>query len=141
LQPVPRRSLAGLDCGAPAALVRARAAAARRGGFAGNAAERALAAYALGRPEARQAAGNGFQAAALALTLDDPYSAVRLVAYRALLEQPGFSGFSYDFLAPPAERSATAVRAFERAGKGSLDQARIGALRARRDETPITLAE
>jgi hypothetical protein len=81
--------------------------------IAGNAAERAVAAYALGRPEALKAGRPGFGSAALALLLDDPYSAVRLVAYRAaeLAKSPG------------------------------LNQASIDALRARRDESPITIAE
>jgi len=108
--------------------------------IAGNAAERALAAYALGRPEARQAAGGRLEVAPLALLLDDPYSAVRLVAYRALLAQPGLAGLSYDFLAPPAQRAAAVQRALELTG-GSLDQATLAELRARRDESPITLAE
>ncbi|HVJ13785.1 MAG TPA: multiheme c-type cytochrome [Polyangiaceae bacterium] len=108
---------------------------------AGNAAERALAAHALGRPEARRAAGNRSHAAELALLLDDPYSAVRVVAHRALLEQPGFSHFDYDFLAAPDERRAAVARARELAKGATLDQATIAELRARRDETPITLAE
>jgi hypothetical protein len=108
---------------------------------AGNAAERAVVAFALGRPEARQATGGRSQAALLALLLDDPYSAVRLVAHRALREQPGFESFDYDFLAPPDELRAAALRARELAAEGAPDQAIVAALRARRDETPITLAE
>jgi hypothetical protein len=111
--------------------------------IAGNAAERALSAYALGRPEARQAAGDRFAAPLLAELLDDPYSAVRLVAYRALRKQPGFADFQYDFLAPPEQRRVSLAYALPlaRALAGRLDQARIAELRARRDQTPITLAE
>ncbi|HEV3021755.1 MAG TPA: multiheme c-type cytochrome, partial [Pirellulales bacterium] len=50
----------------------------------GDAVQRALAAYAFGWPEARRASGEGWQAPLLATLLDDPYSAVRMVAWRSL---------------------------------------------------------
>jgi predicted CXXCH cytochrome family protein len=106
---------------------------------AGNAAERAIAAYALGRPEARAAAGTRIQAQHLALLLDDPYSAVRLVAARSLAAQPGFADLAYDFLAEPAQRRAAMARVLERAEP--LDRVRIDALQASRDDSPITIAE
>ncbi len=65
--------------------------------YQGDAAERALAAFALGQPETRRAASSHFQAPHLASLLDDPYSAVRLVAWKSLRELPGFAGFDYDF--------------------------------------------
>jgi predicted CXXCH cytochrome family protein len=120
---------------------------------AGDAARRVISAYALGRPEARRASGAGFQAAHLALLLDDPYSAVRLVAHRALREQPGFADFDYDFLAPSERRAQAASRALGLAppgppdaalllgADGKLDTRRVGELRAIRDDRPITIAE
>lgn len=124
--------------------------------YRGNAAERALAAFALGHPDARRAAGERFQAPHLASLLDDPYSAVRLVAWKALRGFPGFSDFEYDFLAPREERRKKMQIAVERAGlrselgarrellfgpDGALDTARISALLSERDERPITLSE
>jgi predicted CXXCH cytochrome family protein len=124
--------------------------------YKGNAAERALAAFALGLPETAQAAGTGFQAPHLASLLDDPYSAVRLVAWRALRGLPGFSGFEYDFLAPREKLRDKVREATERAlahpelerrsellfrSDGSLDETRIAALLAERDSRPITISE
>jgi hypothetical protein len=124
--------------------------------YQGDAAERALAAFALGQPETAQAAGRRFQAPHLAALLDDPYSAVRLVAWKALRGMPGFADFHYDFLAPRDERKDKVRQAIERSGArpdlerkeellfrpdGSLDTARIGALLSERDERPITISE
>ena len=45
----------------------------------------------------------------LAMLLNDPYDAVRYIAHRSLESLPGFEGFQYDFLAPPAERTAATL--------------------------------
>ncbi len=124
--------------------------------YRGNAAERALAAFALGQPDTARAIERPFQAAHLASLLDDPYSAVRLVAWKALRDMPGFQGFEYDFLAPREERRDKVRQAIERSGlgpelarkeellfrpDGALDAARIAALLAERDPRPITISE
>jgi hypothetical protein len=109
--------------------------------LAGDAAERAIAAYALGRPEALAAAGENLPVAALAELLADPYSAVRLVALRALRAQPGLEAFDYDFLAEPAQRQAAVRRARELTHGRGPDQATIAALSARRDDRPIVISE
>jgi predicted CXXCH cytochrome family protein len=124
--------------------------------LAGDAAERAIAAYALGRREAQQAAGTGFQAAALAELLTDPYAAVRKVACDALGTLPGFQDFDCDFLADPADRAQKRQAALQRFrslpgrrsdpvllldSAGAPDQARIAALLAARDQRPMTIAE
>ncbi|HEV8245615.1 MAG TPA: hypothetical protein VGP93_07595, partial [Polyangiaceae bacterium] len=124
--------------------------------YAGDAAERAVAAYALGRPESSRASGAGYQAPHLAALLDDPYSALRLVAYRALRVQPGFADFAYDFLAPPELRRDSVSRALEIARQhaphsaegrlllspdGTPEPSTIAELRAARDDRPITIAE
>jgi predicted CXXCH cytochrome family protein len=124
--------------------------------YQGDAAERALAAFALGQPETRRAAGSHFQAPHLASLLDDPYSAVRLVAWKSLRGLPGFAGFDYDFLSPREQRKDAVRRAIERAvprpelerkeellfrPDGSLDTARIETLLQARDERPITISE
>ena len=124
--------------------------------FAGDAAARAIAAYALGRPESQLAAGTGFQAAPLAELLADPYSAVRKLACTSLLTLPGYRDFPCDFLAPPAERASQRKAALERfrtlPGRrtdptllldpsGLPDTARIAALLAARDPRPTTISE
>ena len=48
-----------------------------------------------------------------ALLLDDPYDAVRFIAFRSLRSLPGFAGFKYDFVSPPSERFAATVRALD----------------------------
>lgn len=124
--------------------------------LSGDAAERAIAAWALGRDEARRAAGSGFQAPFLGQLLEDPYSAVRKVACDALVRFPDFSDFSCDFMAPPAERTRRHAEVTSRfqAGperrrdpallfdsSGALDRARIAELLRARNDRPTTIAE
>ena len=81
---------------------------------------------------------------------------MRLVAWKALRDMPGFQGFEYDFLAPREERRDKVRQAIERSGlgpelarkeellfrpDGALDAARIAALLAERDPRPITISE
>lgn len=94
---------------------------------AGDAAQRALAAFAMGEPWGR-AAGVGWAPAFLSDLLGDPYPAVRLVAARALRRGP----------ARAPVRAEAAVLA---APNGGRDEARVQRLRARRDDRPMTLAE
>jgi hypothetical protein len=49
----------------------------------------------------------------LSMLLNDPYDAVRQIAYRSLRSLPGFEGFQYDFLAPGRTRIADTMRALE----------------------------
>ena len=70
----------------------------------GDAGQRALAAWHMGWQPALEASGNGWQSPLLADTLNDPYSAVRYMAHKALAKQPGFGGFEYDFVADEAKR-------------------------------------
>lgn len=122
----------------------------------GDAAERAIAAWALGRPETRRAAGADFQAPFLAQLLGDPYSAVRKVACDALGTFPDFSDLPCDFLGDPVERARAQREVTSRfqAGprrrreptllldaSGALDQLRIDALLQARDDRPTTIAE
>jgi hypothetical protein len=124
--------------------------------LSGDAAERAIAAYARGRPESAQAAGNDFQAAFLAELLDDPYSAVRRVAGRALASFPEGRALAYDYLAPEHERAEKRTLVLERFRarggrkhaasllfdeRGARDDASVRALLARRDERPIFISE
>jgi hypothetical protein len=70
----------------------------------GDAAQRAVAAWHMGWEPARRASGDAWIAPFLAQLLDDPYSAVRFVAYRALRALPGFGDLQYDFVGAPDER-------------------------------------
>jgi hypothetical protein len=76
----------------------------------GDASQRALTAWSMGWPEARQASGSDWMAPYLAQLLEDPYPAVRFIAHRSLTRLPGFADFEYDFLDPRESRS----RALER---------------------------
>jgi hypothetical protein len=79
----------------------------------GDAGQRALAAWSMGWAPARQVSGTGWMGAPLAMLLNDPYDAVRLIADRSLRSLPGFDGFQYDFLAPSPERIGATLRALE----------------------------
>lgn len=123
----------------------------------GDAATRVVLADHLFAPEAIATVGDDFQLPVLATLLDDPYSAVRFVAARALVEHGDLAPGEYDFLAPSPERREVAARLlarFERAfpasvgdrpelllPKGALDRARLAEWLARRDDRPIFLAE
>ena len=72
----------------------------------GDAGQRALAAWHMGWTPALSASGSGWQSPLLAELLDDPYSAVRYMAHKALTRQPGFEDFEYDFVAGETSRLA-----------------------------------
>ena len=86
----------------------------------GDAGQRALAAWSMGWRPAQAVSGTGWMAAPLATLLNDPYDAVRQVAYRSLRAVPGFETFQYDFLAPPSERTAATLRALALAQRVSV---------------------
>ena len=70
----------------------------------GDAGQRAIAAWHMGWEPALIASGTGWQSPMLADSLNDPYSAVRYIANKALLKQPGFDSFKFDFVADEIER-------------------------------------
>ena len=72
----------------------------------GDAGQRALAAWHMGWQSALEASGTGWQSPLLAELLNDPYSAVRYMAHKALAKQPGFKVFEYDFVADEPARLA-----------------------------------
>ena len=72
----------------------------------GDAGQRALAAWHMGWQPALEASGSGWQQPLLAELLNDPYSAVRYMAHKALARQPGFGEFEYDFVADEPARLA-----------------------------------
>jgi hypothetical protein len=78
----------------------------------GDAIQRALVAWSCGWQPAREASGDEWLPAHLAWLLEDPYSAVRLIAYRSL-KKLGYD-LNYDFLAPADKRRAARREALER---------------------------
>jgi hypothetical protein len=79
----------------------------------GDAGQRALVAWSMGWQPAQRSSGGPWMAPYLAILLNDPYDAVRLVAYRSLRAQPGFANFTYNFVAPLAQRIEDRTRAVE----------------------------
>jgi predicted CXXCH cytochrome family protein len=118
----------------------------------GDAAQRAIVAWAFGWPEAKEAAGDDWMPPFLAPLLDDPYSAVRLIAERSL-RRLGYD-LEYDFVGPSQERTLAREAVMDRwrellaAKEGAsidpaatLDQMVIQRLLSDRDDRPITIAE
>jgi hypothetical protein len=86
----------------------------------GDAGQRALVAWSMGWAPAQAASGRAWLAPYLAITLNDPYSAVRFVAWKSLQTLPGFEKFSFTYTASDPETYAAAMRAYQQ----SLDQRR-----------------
>jgi hypothetical protein len=70
----------------------------------GDAAQRSLIAWHLAWEPARTASQAGWQAPVLAELLEDPYSAVRYLAARALRTEAGLADLHFDYVAPEPER-------------------------------------
>lgn len=123
----------------------------------GDAGQRALAAWSMGWQPALKASGNSWEAPYLALSLDDPYEAVRFIAGRSMKSLPGFEAFTSDFVSPQATRAsdvAKAVLQWRRSGaagrsdpellldaSGSLTPGRWRHFLEQRDDRPIRLIE
>jgi predicted CXXCH cytochrome family protein len=78
--------------------------------LSGDAAQRALAAYALGWEPALAASGTDWEAPLLANGLEDNYPAVQIISHRSLRHLPGFETFAYD-VEGTLERRHDSVRA------------------------------
>jgi hypothetical protein len=125
----------------------------------GDAGQRALMAWAMGWPTALEASGTDWVPAYLSSLLDDPYDAVRFIAYRSMRSQPGFAEFAGDFLASPTRRGSDIAEimrqwrtAWSRGSRGVSDELLLNAdgsfrqsilqrLIAERDNRPVALAE
>lgn len=122
----------------------------------GDAGQRALTAWAMGWAPAQDASGRDWIAGHLSGLLDDPYDAVRFIAYRSLKSLPGFEAFPGDFLSASSKRrdDAAAVLAQWRRRApaaaqarlligpgGTLDGAVLRRLLALRDNRPVSLNE
>jgi len=112
--------------------------------LAGDAGERAIAAAALGSREGRASTGTEWEAPLLARALDDPYAAVRIVAYRSLRTLPGFQNVAYDPIAPHELRARAAesvLARWEQARGQPFDRRAADALVAARNNRAMTLSE
>lgn len=124
----------------------------------GHAAQRVIAAWHMGWAPAQQASGRDWQAPFDAQLLTDPYGVIRYVAARSLRTLPGYEGFEFDFLAPPAvlaKRVEAAVEAWKPAGggtnsprpeillreRGAVDMDRLRQVLAQRDNRPVNIKE
>jgi hypothetical protein len=86
----------------------------------GDAAQRVIVAQALGWAPAQEISGTGWMPFYLAQLMEDPYEAVRFIAYRSLRGLPGFEQVAYDFVAPPKLRFEAVLRAVDLWRSGTL---------------------
>lgn len=123
----------------------------------GDAGLRTITGWHMGWGPARDAAGEDWAPPFLAQLLTDPYSATRRVAYRSLIELPGFEDFQYDYLSAPTVRAAAADEVMGRwralgapsvarpetlvLEGGALDRPGWLYLLAQRDSTPVRIRE
>jgi hypothetical protein len=64
----------------------------------GDAGQRVLVAWSMGWQTSRAISGSGWLAPYLAALLEDPYDAVRYIAYRSLRRLEGFQNLAYDYM-------------------------------------------
>lgn len=126
----------------------------------GDAAQRAIAAWTFSWDAAQEASGNQWQPAILAQLLDDPYDAVRFIAYDSLRKLPGPDVSNYDFVGPRRERVREMQRLLDLWSKvrdvpsakeqqdalllspnGSLRQDEVERLRSQRNDRPVEFPE
>ena len=124
----------------------------------GDAGLRALTAWNMGWRPAQHASGTGWMVPHLAELLNDPYDAVRLIAYRSLRSLPGYDTFEFDFLADRDNRITTTLPVIQAWHQSNLSRERRdpellfdaeGALRvdvmkrlfSQRDTRPLFLRE
>jgi len=85
----------------------------------GDAAQRAVVTWHAGWKPAQEASGRDWLAPYLATLLEDPYPAVRYIAYHALRSVPGFEAFAYDYIGPNEHRARSRAEAMTRWRRGS----------------------
>ena len=121
----------------------------------GNAANRALAAWTMGWPDAQAATGNDWQSIFLAQVLNDPYLAIRMIARRSLQTLPGLADLKVNALGSDSERTNAILSIIARwdqdphaanpalllGPENVVKTRRIDAIMKQRDDTPMNLAE
>ena len=86
----------------------------------GDAGLRAIAAWNMGWQPAQEASDTAWMVPHLAELLNDPYDAVRYIAYRSLRSLPEYASFKYDFLADPEQRIETVLPVIQNWRSSSL---------------------
>ncbi len=121
----------------------------------GNAANRAMAAWTMGWPEAQAVSGNDWQSIYLAQLLNDPYLAVRMIARRSLQTLPELADLKIEPLGTDSERGDAILSIVARWDKDPhaanpalllgpnnvVKTNRIDAIMKQRDDTPMKLTE
>jgi hypothetical protein len=122
----------------------------------GDAGQRVLAAWSFGWQPARDASsGTDWPPLFLLQLLDDPYDAVRFVAWRSLTQYEGFAERPYDFGAPREQRLSVIKTALGQWGRrpratrpevlmgvnGAVHSAEMERLRGQRDDRDVSLQE
>ena len=79
----------------------------------GDAGQRALVAWSMGWKPAQEASGTHWMPPSLALLMNDPYAAVRFIAYRSLRSLPEFAQVNYDFMNPVEQRPIEVMRVMD----------------------------
>lgn len=64
----------------------------------GDAGQRAVVTWNMGRVEAQAASGTDWMYPVLSLNLNDPYAAVRFITFKTLRDLPGMEDFDYDYV-------------------------------------------
>ena len=116
-------------------------------------------AWAMGWRTAQEASSTNWIPAHLSSLLDDPYHAVRFIAYRSMRSLPGFTEFAGDFLGSPTRRASDIAEilgrwrtAWSRGSRrvpdelllntdGSFHESIVQRLLGERDNRPVALAE
>ncbi len=126
--------------------------------LSGDAGQRALVAWHLGWPAAREASGSAWIPPVLGILLDDSYAAIRCVAERSLKATSDLVPLDYDYVIEPDERTPVWKQVWSaweqrevgkvwrpevlvRPGPVSEADERIGALLTERNERPVRLRE
>jgi len=125
----------------------------------GDAGQRALMAWSFGWASAHEASGTEWMVPYLSQLMNDPYDAVRYIAYRSLRRLPGYDGLKYDFLGGVQHYSAVTQQVAEpwsrqpknmnpqrresvlMDARGRLMRDTARRLLQQRDDRPINLAE
>ena len=127
--------------------------------LSGDAVQRAITAWHMGWTPAQSASGQNWQAPFLAELLQDPYAAVRYIAFHSLQQLAGYEEFEYDFVGPQDARRIAADRARRKWNglkppttpdrnrqlllkpDGTLDTVRFQELLRKRNDQPLVFPE
>lgn len=95
----------------------------------GDAAQRIVTAWSMGWKSAQQISGHEWMAPFLAHLLEDPYSAVRYVAYRSLRTLPHHGDLQYDFIGSREQQARVKKQALDSWNRSRPNQSKMGGSR------------